>query len=311
MAAVHSTFQGGSDEPGHLWFSYLEGYSPEFVRQILHRFMPDAKLVLEPFAGTGTTPLTLSAAGVACAYSEINPVLRRVADLKLQVLLAPSALRKNLQERIWELSATLEKLSASAAPTGNLRNSYKRAFGRSRFFDEDQFERVVRLRAVCDQLYREDRLLGQTLEVAVMAKLVTCSRLKRAGDLRYRRPKELARGIPPLMGEVGNQLTLMVTDIDRFPRSDIRPHYICANAKDLASFPSMRADGLITSPPYLNGTNYIRNTRLELWFLRQLADPTDLRTFRDQVVTAGINDVGRNTGRESPTPSVSALAARG
>ena len=31
-----------------------------------------------------------------------------------------------------------------------------------------------------------------------------------------------------------------------------------------------KVDVIVTSPPYLNGTNYIRNTKLELWFLGYL-----------------------------------------
>ena len=50
-------------------------------------------------------------------------------------------------------------------------------------------------------------------------------------------------------------------------------------------------DAVITSPPYLNGTNYFRNSKLELWFLRHIQFKNDLRYFRDQALTSGINDV--------------------
>ena len=48
---------------------------------------------------------------------------------------------------------------------------------------------------------------------------------------------------------------------------------------------------MITSPPYLNGTNYFRNTKIELWFLRSLRSADDLAGFRNKAITAGINDV--------------------
>ena len=41
----------------------------------------------------------------------------------------------------------------------------------------------------------------------------------------------------------------------------------------------------------LNGTNYIRNTKLELWFLGKLKSENDLRVLRDEILTSGINDV--------------------
>src|SRR5690606_203171 len=50
-------------------------------------------------------------------------------------------------------------------------------------------------------------------------------------------------------------------------------------------------DAVVTSPPYLNGTNYFRNTKIELWFLRELSAERTLRHYRDTAITAGINDV--------------------
>ena len=52
---------------------------------------------------------------------------------------------------------------------------------------------------------------------------------------------------------------------------------------------------VITSPPYLNGTNYIRNAKLELWYLRYINEKSDLRRLRDKVITSGINDVDAQT----------------
>ena len=50
-----------------------------------------------------------------------------------------------------------------------------------------------------------------------------------------------------------------------------------------------RANCFITSPPYLNGTNYDRNTKLEMSFLDLIEDEADLKELRTQMVTAGIN----------------------
>lgn len=66
---------------------------------------------------------------------------------------------------------------------------------------------------------------------------------------------------------------------------------ISENAKDIAKSTKHRIGRVITSPPYLNGTNYIRNTKLELWFLGYLRSDKDLRYYRDEILTSGINDV--------------------
>ena len=50
------------------------------------------------------------------------------------------------------------------------------------------------------------------------------------------------------------------------------PKFFVSNAKDLINKNFKKFDGVITSPPYLNGTNYFRNTKLELWFMNFIND---------------------------------------
>ncbi|HBR2523356.1 TPA: hypothetical protein L9P96_003502 [Klebsiella pneumoniae] len=74
------THVGGKGEFLHDWYSYLEGYSSEFVRSILGTYIPNATSILEPFAGVGTTPLTLGFQNIKTFYCEINPAMRKVIN---------------------------------------------------------------------------------------------------------------------------------------------------------------------------------------------------------------------------------------
>jgi hypothetical protein len=51
IAENQVTHQGGRGEPFHDWYPYLEGFSSEFVKYILTKYMPNAKKIIEPFAG--------------------------------------------------------------------------------------------------------------------------------------------------------------------------------------------------------------------------------------------------------------------
>ena len=61
---IQATFSGGAKDPFRRWYSYLEGYSPEFVETILRRFSPEAQTVLDPFSGTGTTAFVTAKRGI-------------------------------------------------------------------------------------------------------------------------------------------------------------------------------------------------------------------------------------------------------
>ncbi|GAI70842.1 unnamed protein product, partial [marine sediment metagenome] len=50
-------------------------------------------------------------------------------------------------------------------------------------------------------------------------------------------------------------------------------------------------DLIITSPPYVNGTNYFRNTKLELVILDFVDKIADISLLKKDAITSGINNV--------------------
>jgi len=260
--------------------------------------MPSAERIIDPFAGTGTTPLALAQSGVACGFCEVNPAMQRVVDTKTRAAALRSGAGRELALQVRELADSLDDHLRKAPPATDLAESYTACFGSSHFFNQDAFEQVLRLRGLCDLVAEDDHIFGAVLTLAVLANLVRCSLLKRAGDVRYKTKRELARGVPALDDSISNQLRSYARHLRNVHGLTVRPTFLAADARLLKHLPSFEADGVITSPPYLNGTNYIRNTKLELWFLREIAAGADLRRLRDAVVTSGINDVTKATSSE-------------
>ena len=294
--AKHVTHVGGKGEFLHDWYAYLEGYSSEFVRSVLRTYMPHATSILEPFAGVGTTPLTLGLQGVQTFYSEINPAMRKVINAKLTIAALPKENKIKLYHEIINLSKELPFLYIDCEEKHELKVHYYAAFQNSEYFDREMFSKVLKFRTLNDSLLAKKPILGLTLEVAVISKLIVCSRLKRAGDVRFKTPKELLKGVPEFVRSVQEQLMLLADDCLRCPTSNVEAKLVAHNAKQLHELRPLGVDGVITSPPYLNGTNYFRNTKLELWYMGFISSATCLRAFRDEVVTSGINDVTRNKG---------------
>ncbi len=291
LDGVDGTFAEAKFEPFHSWYSYLEGYSASFVERIRAKYMPAARTIIDPFAGTGTTPFSLASRGIRCGYCEVNPVMRWVISSKLAVVALAANERRRLAERL-ELSAdSLPRVLKTTEPDPGLLTSYSNCFGSSQFFSQDAFSQVLRLRTWADELNQDDPLLSRLLVLAVMAQIVQCSLLKRAGDVRYKTAAELKKGVPEFSVSVARHLRRIAADTRHAPSLSSPPWLLTPNAKHLRAMPGTDSDGVITSPPYLNGTNYIRNTKLELWFSRLMTTSTDLRDLRDQVVTSGINDV--------------------
>lgn len=303
---VQATYRGGKAEPLHGWYPYLEGYSPDFVQNVLDTFAPTAVRVLDPFAGTGTTPLTAALAGRICFYCELNPVLQFVIQTKARILSLPHLDRLRLAARVQDLSINVASSLAKRKPDHRLGAAYEKCFGGSRFFSADTLQTCLKLRSWIDSISCEDADAASLVTIASVAALLPCSNMIRRGDLRFRKGSERADIIQDLPGEVGARLRSIVEDI-RGARSIVaRPTFIASDAKRLGHMPGLDIDAIVTSPPYLNGTNYYRNTKIELWFLRALSSVDDLTAFRRQTVTAGINDVTT----EKTKPPVSAAVER-
>jgi hypothetical protein len=283
-----ATFMHARSQPLHSWFPYLEGFSSGFVHVLRERFLPSATRVIDPFAGTGTTPLHLASLGLAAAYCEANPAMRFVIDAKARACAAAADQRARTAGSLVRLADGLADLLRACPPAPSLAARYACAFRGSAFFDDDALDAVLRVRSLCDQL---GGLVQHLVTLAAISSLVPCSRLKRAGDLRFKTPRELRDGAPAVAVELSRQLRRIADELAALPPLDRRPELLCADAKQLSAAAAFDADGAITSPPYLNGTNYIRNTRLELWFLGHVGEQADLRRLRDSMVTAGINDV--------------------
>ena len=286
-----ATFRGGTHEPLHGWFPYLEGYSPRFVEHVLASFAPEAARVLDPFGGVGTTPLTVSRLGREAFYCELNPLLQQLVATKTHALLASDPERELIAQWLEAASVNLRAALLSAEPDGGLAQSYRAIFGESLFFDDATFDLILRARRLADDWHCAAADCASFGKLALLSALVPASLLIRRGDLRFKTAVELARGQADFVETASRQMQRMADDLRHLEPIASGPLLLCGDARALDKVPPVECDAVVTSPPYLNGTNYFRNTKVELWFLRCLRHGGDLAAFRTQAVTAGINDV--------------------
>lgn len=76
-------FNKNKKEPFHRWYSFVEGYSKEFIQSIISEIGKEELKCLEPFSGSGTTALELQNMGISCMSFEINPLMFLIGKVKL------------------------------------------------------------------------------------------------------------------------------------------------------------------------------------------------------------------------------------
>ncbi len=290
-SALQATFRGGKGSPLHDWFPYLEGYSPDFVGSIISEFAASATSILDPFCGSGTTALVAALTGRQGLYTEVNPVCQYVIAAKATALSMPANKRHQIAKRLLQIHDALPTLLGATDPDSLLERDYISAFPGRASFGAQAFDTALRARTMADRLGAESPVLGTFFTVACLRSLVPASLLVRRGDLRFRTPQELARETPCLLTTLLESVRIIASDLDDCETASGTTKFVGSDARQLGSAIQGTVDAVITSPPYLNGTNYFRNTKLELWFLRKLGSKGMLRSYRDAAITSGINDV--------------------
>jgi hypothetical protein len=260
------TFRSNESLPIHRWWPYVQGFSAEFVRGVLSTHpVPTGGVVLDPFTGSGTTLVETRLAGARATGTELLAPAVLAARVKTTFELDPGAL---------ERAAVRVVRAARARGAGDL--PFLRETRRQ--FEPESLRDLTRLR---DSLPRDGRPIDRALRLAFGRILIPASRLHRSPCLGYTRHRT-GEGPPVFdrfltaVNEMADDLRALRVERGRWgpPASvdqrDARDGQWSAESVDLA----------ITSPPYVNGMDYVMNYKLDLAWLGHARSYRDLALLR-------------------------------
>lgn len=262
-----STFLGGLTSNVHRWFRLTASYGPELVRRMLidMNTSPES-VVLDPFAGAGTTLIESSFEGHTAIGFEINPLLAFVCktssnwDLSSDLAAAELNEIEARFEQLKEYSgfSSLQELGYTVPPIHNIH----------RWWREDVLRNLVFLL----HAIRQSRLNGSYVsffELALAGVLVpeltnvTLGRLQlffidRTNDkidvwkTFYRHSKLMISDLEEMQFQPGlGQAKVFNVDSTNLELDEALP----------------LIDRVVTSPPYPNRYSYVWNTRPHLYLL--------------------------------------------
>lgn len=291
------TFSLNRGEPIHRWYSYVEGYSSCLVENEISALISkgiNIESIYDPFGGTGTTNLVAAEHGIESFYSESNPFMQTVIDAKINV--AREYISKYSVETLRHYIDLVRKLTTK---------EYKEWGGFEKYFDSKQLNQLLSIKALISE--ENEQIVKKILMLALSSITVKISKMIRRGDLRYATEKEYVEldvvemFIEKLLDIIedleiyGNKISTSSTKVSEDARDN---DYID------------RFDCVFTSPPYLNGTNYIRNTKLELKLNDFVASEKDLPKFHSKGIIAGINNVSKRSGERPIIPEIEHLVVK-
>lgn len=293
-------FMNNKDEPFYRWYPFVEGFSGNLVKSIVQELDYRPTLCLDPFAGSGTTPLACQEQGIKCVSFEINPFL---ADL-MKAKLYRQYDKRYFEEAIDELEQDLKE--SEEVP------DYPEIDPKT-LFEKDELERWIFNKEVTwgildilngiENLPEDSNYHKLLFKIALASNLLGISNVFRNGKcLSYKlnwQDSRLSRS------DVHKRFisfcrNVILDDLRKINPGDktIDNYSLCKNgdARELVKdLDDESIDLVITSPPYLNSRDYTDIYRLELWilgYLKSYADERELRksTLRSHVQIAWANE---------------------
>ena len=251
--------------PIHRWFVFPHSFSDQLVENLIKSWqLSENDVLLDPFAGAGTTLLAGQQHGIPTVGVDLLPLAILVSRAKTR---PPRAEQLN-KARGWLADAARMSPQALAEPKSAV-------LGEAFTLDELAVLRNVRrtIQMVC----RHDSALHDALLLALLGSLPRFSRLVSKGGWLAKTADPLP--IERLPEELDTKLATMVDDLESRAPSAAAAALVRADARSLP-LGSAEVSAVITSPPYPNRHDYTRVFGIELLF--EFLDDGDIKGLRRQ-----------------------------
>lgn len=271
------TFEGGLDAPFHRWFRLTPSFSPDLVRGWLskHGVQP-GNLVLEPFAGAGTTNIVARELGIDSIGVEINPFLAFVGQTCVDWTPNPASLRDACKQAI-----TIARDSVDSGPldpeefAASLNDSLPPIHNVSRWWRDQVLRELVALRNAIGQ--QDPSLIGHLklalAQIVYSTANITLGRLQVAFVDRSKQEILVFEPFIQMVEKIASDLE----KVDTFPEASATIRN--GDSTNLDFLEDGSIDALFTSPPYPNRYSYVWNTRPHLYLLEFFSTAREATTL--------------------------------
>ncbi len=257
---VLPTNQTSWKHPIHRWYNFIAGYSPEFViRCIGESKLNRGRVVLDPFAGCGTTLVAAALSGFKAIGYEPHPFFFKIALAKAQPALAPA--------KIKAIGEILSKgFKASCANNAVSTDAWKFL---SKLFDQPVLHALLGARSCLEK----SEFADDPIAFLIVSRLIDeCSFAQTDGIYKAPTSRKRASSPPEALSEIIRDISC---DIGA-PQYAIKPMMHNSSAEHMYDVADESVDLIVTSPPYLNNFDFAEMTRMHLYFWGMAASWADI-----------------------------------
>ncbi len=259
-----------ADQRFHAWYRFVLSFPPHLVRQYIESFgLQPGSVLLDPFAGTGTTLVEAKLNGIKAIGIEAVPFLHFASSVKLDWTVDPDLLMKHSQKaaRATLETLTLQGIDDTRPYHGQLDNLALRSLEpeAAGLLIKDSVSPLPmhKTLVLLDSLmpYNTEPHFNHMLLALATALVTLISNLRFGPEVGIGKPKLDA----PVVASWLSLVNRIATDLRTVAGRSFPPATVFrgdARDPDLWLAPGS-VDAVITSPPYPNEKDYSRTIRLE------------------------------------------------
>lgn len=281
---VLSTNSGASELPFQRWRRFKESFAPELLERAVNEHPVAVQTCLDPFGGSGTTPLASQFLGIHSVTSEVNPYLADLIEAKLTTYDA-DALARDFGRVL--AGATAERLSpqwSSHLP----RTFVEPGVNHRWLFDRGVAKELFRLGFSIERTSNiEHRRLFRVLLGGI---LMECSNAVTSGKGRRYRSNWQQRRVPvdSVIRRFAEAAKDAIREIYRY-RDRLTTSYELIRGDSRNALKRLHdIDLAVFSPPYPNSFDYTDVYNVELWMLGYLTAPDDNMRLRMSTLSSHV-----------------------
>ena len=278
----------------HRWYPFVEGYSKEFIEDILQELPFTPKCAMEPFCGSGTTPVELQNHNIRCYSFEVSPFMHLLAKVKLERSYDEDTLVYYRNKVAAFLEEPLRDIrSLEPVPFGD---TVVRKEGMKKWnFHDTSLDGILDIRHAIRKVVDDERYKN-LFAIALASIILQASNMFRNGKcLSYKKnwgDRVIARNdVHNLF--LGKIDTVIADDVRILTKQNTNIHnseicYLGDVRKNIDKVPDNSLDLIITSPPYLNSRDYTDIYMLELKVLQLVNSHEELQALRKSTIRSHV-----------------------
>lgn len=269
------SFQANKKEPSYRWYKYKEAFSSRLVKYLISKYRVKEGIILDPFAGIGTTIFAASELGYDTEGIELLPIGTKIIEIRTDAV--KKATKKDISKLIYWRDRH-PWVHSNNCETINYLRITKDAYSK---------ETEISIGKYLSEIKKESKTVQEILFVALLCILESISFTRKDGqylrwDYRSGRRKGKNTFNKGKVYDFEEAITLKLDDIVRDIEGYEKQLFLFDNKKTIHGttklysgsclniLPKIGSDkytAIITSPPYCNRYDYTRTYALELALL--------------------------------------------